>query len=43
MAEYRKALEIWETLGNKREVQRILRKIKKEAAKKDQLDLFRSL
>ena len=31
---------IWETLRNTREVQRIARKIKKEAAERDQLGLF---
>jgi hypothetical protein len=40
MKEYGRAFEIWRELGNKREEQRVLKKVKKEKQDEDQLTIF---
>ena len=40
MGEYGKALELWGTLGNKKEAQRIKKKVRKTPESKDQLELL---
>jgi hypothetical protein len=40
MEDFQGALEIWQSLGRKRDVERVRKKLKRAAAAKVQLDLF---